>query len=150
MLVAPLDFLKANDQNGVRLSVVKYLASQRASSIQALVAYFIAVRLVLINRISLQHCRPAGYVQESNAEPASSLRTDAVEGEVLVSLENRKPSTERELLCATSRDRGLGVRVLSQRALGAPSPRCTLGGALVMPRKIWPGPAHSLPRNFLG
>jgi hypothetical protein len=39
-----------------------------------LVTYFIAVRLVLVHRISLQHCRPVDYVQEPNAEPASSRR----------------------------------------------------------------------------
>ena len=68
MLVDAVDFLNVNDQNEVRYPVVKYLASQRASSIQTLVTYFIAVRLVLINRISLQHCRPVTYAQESNAE----------------------------------------------------------------------------------
>jgi hypothetical protein len=70
-----LGFLDAGDQNEVRLPVVKFLASQRASSIQTLVTYFIVVRLVLINRISLQHCRPVNYVQEPNAEPVSSRRT---------------------------------------------------------------------------
>ena len=74
MLIDALGFLNVNDQNEVRLPVVKFLASQRASSIQTLVTYFIAVRLVLINRISLQHCRPVDYVQEPNAEPASSRR----------------------------------------------------------------------------
>jgi hypothetical protein len=74
MPVGAFDFLSANDQNGVRLPVVKFLTSQRASSIQTLVTYFIVVRLVLINRISLQHCRPVDYVQEPNAEQASSRR----------------------------------------------------------------------------
>ena len=74
MLIDALGFLNVNDQNEVRLPVVKFLASQRASSIQTLVTYFIVVRLVLINRISLQHCRPVDYVQEPNAEQASSLR----------------------------------------------------------------------------
>ena len=74
MLIDALGFLNVNDQNGFLLPVVKYLASQRASSIQALVTYFIAVRLVLVHRISLQHCRPVDYVQEPNAEPASSHR----------------------------------------------------------------------------
>ena len=68
MLVDAVDFLNTVDQNDVRLPVVKYLASQRASSIQTLVTYFIAVRLVLVHRISLQQCRQVGYVQESNAE----------------------------------------------------------------------------------
>jgi hypothetical protein len=48
MLVDAVDFLNANDQNEVRLPIVKYLASQRASSMQTLVTYFIAVRLVLM------------------------------------------------------------------------------------------------------
>jgi hypothetical protein len=74
VLVGALGFLNANDQNEVRLPVVKFLASQRASSIQTSVAYFIAVRLVLINQISLQHCRPVDYVQEPNSEPGSSRR----------------------------------------------------------------------------
>ena len=74
MLIDALGFLNVNDQNEVRLPVVKYLASQRASSIQTLVTYFIVVRLVLVHRISLQHCRPVDYVQEPNAEQASSLR----------------------------------------------------------------------------
>jgi hypothetical protein len=58
MLVDAVDFLNTVDQNDVLLPVVKYLASQRASSIQTLVTYFIVVRLVLVHRISLQHCRP--------------------------------------------------------------------------------------------
>ena len=45
MLIDALGFLNADDQNGFRLPVVKYLASQRASSIQTLVTDFIAVRL---------------------------------------------------------------------------------------------------------
>ena len=68
MLIDALGFLNANDQNEVRLPVVKYLASQRASSIQTLATHLMVVRLVLINRISLQQCRPAGYAQEPNAE----------------------------------------------------------------------------------
>jgi hypothetical protein len=68
VLVAPLGFLNANGLNEVRLPVVKYLASQRASSIQALVTYCIAVRLVLINQTSLHHCRPVDYAQEPNVE----------------------------------------------------------------------------------
>ncbi len=68
MLVDALGFLNANDQNEVRLPVVKFLASQRASSIQTLVTYFVVVHLVLVHRISLQHCRPVDYVQEPNAE----------------------------------------------------------------------------------
>ena len=68
MLVDAVDFLNANDQNDVHLPVVKYLTSQRASSIQTLVTYLMVVRLVLVHRISLQQCRPVGYVQESNAE----------------------------------------------------------------------------------
>ena len=46
VLVDALGFLGVKDQNEVRLPVVKFLASQRASSIQALVTYFIVVRLV--------------------------------------------------------------------------------------------------------
>ena len=41
MLVDAVDFLNADDQNEVRLPVVKYLASQRASSIQTLVTYLL-------------------------------------------------------------------------------------------------------------
>ena len=67
VLVDALGFLGVNDRNGVCFLVLKFLASQRASSIQALVAYFIVVRLVLINRNSLQHCQPVDYVQEPNA-----------------------------------------------------------------------------------
>jgi hypothetical protein len=74
VLVDALGFLGVKDQNEIRLPVVNFLASQRASSIQTLVNYFIAVRLVLVHRISLQHCRPVDYVQEPNAEPASSRR----------------------------------------------------------------------------
>ena len=74
MLVDAVDFLNTVDQNDVRLPVAKYLASQRASSIQTLVTYFVVVRLVLVHRISLQHCRPVDYVQEPNAEQASSRR----------------------------------------------------------------------------
>jgi hypothetical protein len=40
----------------------------------SVVTYFIAVRLVLIIRISLQHCRPVDYVQEPNEALASSRR----------------------------------------------------------------------------
>jgi hypothetical protein len=68
MLVDAADFLNTKDQNEVRLPVVKYLASQRASSIQTLVTYLMVVRLVLVHRISVRQCQPAGYAQESNAE----------------------------------------------------------------------------------
>ena len=68
MLVDAVDFLNVDDQNEVRFPVVKYLASQRACSIQTLMTYLMVVRLVLINRISLQQCRPVNYAQESNAE----------------------------------------------------------------------------------
>ena len=68
MLVDAVDFLNVNDQNEVRFPVVKYLASQRACSIQTLMTYLMVVRLVLVNRISLQQCRPVGYAQEPNAE----------------------------------------------------------------------------------
>ncbi len=68
MLVDAVDFLNANDQNEVHLPVVKYLTSQRASSIHTLVTYLMVVRLVLVHRISLEQCRPVGYAQESNAE----------------------------------------------------------------------------------
>jgi hypothetical protein len=43
VLVDAVDFLKTKDQNEVRLPVVKYLASQRASSIQTLVTYLMVV-----------------------------------------------------------------------------------------------------------
>ena len=56
MLVDAVDFLNTVDQNDVRLPVVKYLASQRASSIQTLVTYLMVVRLVLVYRISLEQC----------------------------------------------------------------------------------------------
>jgi hypothetical protein len=56
MPVDAVDFLNTNGQNEVRLPVVKYLASQRASSIQTLVTYLMVVRLVLVHRISLQQC----------------------------------------------------------------------------------------------
>jgi hypothetical protein len=68
MLLDAVDFLKTADQIDVRLPVVKYLASQRASSIQTLVTYLVVVCLVLVHRISLEQCRPVGYAQESNAE----------------------------------------------------------------------------------
>ncbi len=68
MLVDAVGFLNANDQNDFHLPVVKYLTSQRASSIQTLVTYLMVVRLVLVHRISLEQCRPVGYAQESNAE----------------------------------------------------------------------------------
>ena len=67
-MIDALGFLNVNDQNEVRLPVVKYLASQRASSIQTLVTYLMVVRLVLVHRISLEQCRPVGYAQEPNAE----------------------------------------------------------------------------------
>ena len=68
MLVDAVDFLNTVDQNDVLFPVAKYLASQRASSIQTLVTYLMVVRLVLVHRISLEQCRPVGYAQESNAE----------------------------------------------------------------------------------
>jgi hypothetical protein len=68
MLADAVDFLNTVDQNDVHLPVVKYLASQRASSIQTLVTYLMVVRLVLVHRISLEQCRPVGYAQELNAE----------------------------------------------------------------------------------
>jgi hypothetical protein len=45
MLVVPLDFLGVKKPNEVRVPVVQYLVSQRAGSIQALVTYFVVLRL---------------------------------------------------------------------------------------------------------
>ena len=79
MLIDALGFLNVNDQNEVRLPVVKYLASQRASSIQTLVTYFIAVRLVLINRISLQHyALPAGGLRPGTKCGAGFLASEVL------------------------------------------------------------------------
>jgi hypothetical protein len=55
VLVDAVAFLNTVDQHDVRLPVVKYLPSQRASSIQALAIYLMVVRLVLINRTSFNN-----------------------------------------------------------------------------------------------
>jgi hypothetical protein len=126
MPVDAVDFLNANDQNEVRLPVVKYLASQRASSIQTLVTYLMVVRLVLINRISL-HQSPTGGLRPRIKCGAVKLTSDrgAVQtGIRLLLLLNRKPSSCEPLSCCLVLC-GLGVRVSPHRALGAPSPRCT-------------------------
>ena len=151
MLVDALGFLSANDQNGVRLPVVKFLASQRASSIQILVTYFIVVRLVLINRISLQHCRPMDYdyaVQEPNAEQASSRRKLLGETDMCSYcglLIGKQPRLQP--LSSASRALRPGGSAFaaggSGRALARPG---ALGGALVMPRKIWSGPVLPPPK----
>jgi hypothetical protein len=117
--------INANDQNEVRLPVVKFLASQRASSVQTLATYFIVVRLVLINRISLQlqHCRSVDYVQEPNAEPVSSRRNFLGENGMssycglLKGTSTASRSRLPLVIC------GLGVRLLPHRALGASPPR---------------------------
>jgi hypothetical protein len=147
MLVDALGFLNANDQNEVRLPVVKFLASQRASSIQTLVTSFIAVRLVLINRISLQHCRPVDYVQEPNAERASSRRNLLGETGLLVFLlciADRKPRLRAALVC-------LSCFVawwfgFCRAGLWAPPRPGALGGVPVIPRKTWSGPVRPPPK----
>ena len=125
MLLDAVDFLNTVDQNDVLLPVVKYLASQRASSIQQTLAtyYFVVVRLVLVHRISLQHCRPVDYVQEPNAEPASSRRNLLGETGMSPIVELLKGTSMRAaLVCLSSLVLcGLEIRLLPHRALGAPS-----------------------------
>jgi hypothetical protein len=162
MLVDALGFLSADDQNEVRLPVVKFLASQRVSSIQTLVTYFIVVRLVLINRISLQHCRPVNYVQEPNAEPVSSRRNllgdwrnqNAV---FLLRVADRKPQHSTAtasrsrltrlplVLCAL---RSGGPAFAARGSGRAPRPGAVGGwrGAPVALRKTWSGPVLPPPK----
>jgi hypothetical protein len=113
------------------------------------VTHFIAVRLVLVHRISLQHCRPVDYVQEPNAEPASSRRNLLGETDMcsycglLIGSPRLEPLSSARarvplVLC------GLGVRLLPHRALGAPPRPGALGGVPVIPRKICP-PGPVLP-----
>ena len=58
MLVDALGFLGVKDQNEVRLPVVKFLASQRASSIQTLVTYLVG-RISWLRRVRLEN--PLGH-----------------------------------------------------------------------------------------
>jgi hypothetical protein len=145
MLIDALGFLNVGDQNEVRLPVVKYLASQRASSIHTLVTYCIAVRLVLTNRISLQHCRPVDYVQEPNAEPASSRRNLLGEtGMLLLWIAERRPSMRAVLVCLSCFV-AWGFGFCHTGLWARPRPGA-LGGALVMPRKPWSGPVLPPPK----
>jgi hypothetical protein len=137
-----------NDQNEVRLPVVKFLASQRASSIQTLVTYFIAVRLVLINRISLQHCQPVDYVQEPNEALASSRRK--LLGETGMSsycgLLIGIGSPRLEPLSSASRALWPGGSAFAAQGSGCPPRPGALGGVPVIPRKIWSGPVLPPPK----
>jgi hypothetical protein len=115
------------------------------------VTYFIAVRLVLVHRISLQHCRPVDYVQEPNAEPASSRRNLLGETDMcsycglLIGNSRLEPlSPASRALCFVAW--GFGFRRTGLWARPRPG---ALGGALVMPRKIWSGPVLPPPK-FLG
>jgi hypothetical protein len=87
MLVDAVDFFNTNDQNEVRLPVVKYLASQRASSIQTLVTY-------------LPHGGPPSFVPSDlpSTMPTGGLRPGIKCGAenrlvLLLLLLNRKPSS---------------------------------------------------------
>jgi hypothetical protein len=110
------------------------------------VTYFIVVRLVLINRISLQHCRPVDCVYEPNEALASSRRK--LLGEtgmssycgLLIGNPRLEPLSSASVLC------GLVVRLLPHRALGAPPRPGALGGVPVISRKIWSGPVRPPPK----
>ena len=149
MLIDALGFLNVNDQNGFLLPVMKYLASQRASSIQTLVTYFIAVRLVLINRISLQHCRPVDYVQEPNAEPASSRRNLLGETGMSPIVGLLKGNPRCEPLSSASRALWPGGSAFATRGSGRALAPVRLVAPSLCPGKSGPGLCF-LPRNSPG
>jgi hypothetical protein len=150
MLVAPLGFLNANDLNEVRLPVVKYLASQR-----------IQFNTDLGN---LLHCHPPSFDQSdlplfSTAgrwiTSRNQMRTRlprvgsclAKPACLLLWIADRKP----RLWPLSSASRALrpgGSDFAAQGFWASPHPSA-LGGAPVIPRKIWPGPVLP-PPEFLG
>jgi hypothetical protein len=112
-------------------------------SIQTLVTYFIVVRLVLINRISLQHCRPVDYVQEPNEALASSRRKLLGETGMSSYCGLLIGSPRLEPLSAASRALWPGGSAFAAQGSGlwAPPRPGALGGVPVIPRKIiWSGP----------
>jgi hypothetical protein len=76
VLVDAVDFLNTVDQNDVILPVVKYLASQRASSIQTLATYFVVVRLVLDGPSDLPSALPAGGLRPGTKCGAGFLASE--------------------------------------------------------------------------
>ena len=149
MLVDALGFLNVGDPNEVRLPVVKFLASQRASSIHTLVTYFIVVRLVLINRISLQHCRPVDYVQEPNAEPASSHRNLLGETGMSPIVGLLKGNPRCEPLSSASRALWPGGSAFAAQGSGRALAPVHLVAPSLCPEKSGPGLCF-LPRNSPG
>ena len=147
--VDALGFLGVKDQNDVRLPVVKFLASQRASSIQILVTYFVAVRLVLVHRISLQHCRPVDYAQEPNAEPASSRRKLLGETGISTIVGLLKGNPRCEPLSSASRALWSGGSGFAAQGSGRALAPVHLVAPSLCPEKSGPGLCF-LPRNFPG
>jgi hypothetical protein len=110
------------------------------------VTYFIAVRLVLINRISLQHSRPVDYVQEPNAEPASSRRNLLGETGMSPVVGLLKGNPRCEPLSSASRALWpRGSAFAARASMGAPSPRCTWWRPRYA-QKIWSGPVLPPPK----
>ena len=122
------------DVMGLVLPVVYYLVSQRTGSIQISGTYFVVVRLVWFNRISLQHGRPVDHAQEPNEElgcwDSELLTKPALNSHALAEQENIV--CEPPSCCLVLGD--LGVRLFAARGSGLwtrPRPGKP-GGALVM------------------
>jgi hypothetical protein len=148
-MIDALGFLNVNDQNEVRLPVVKYLASQRASSIQTLVTYFIV------------HCRPPSFDQPDlpSTLPAGGLRQGTKCGAGFLASEfawrNRhvsycgllKGNPRCEPLSSASRALWPGGSDFATQGSGrALAPVHLVAPSCVMPRKIWSGPVLPPPK----
>jgi hypothetical protein len=76
VLVDSVDFLNTVDQNDVLLPVVKYLASQRASSIQTLVGDILHCRLPSAGPSDLPSALPAGGLRPGTKCGAGFLASE--------------------------------------------------------------------------
>jgi hypothetical protein len=125
--------------------------SQRAGSIQALVAYFVVPRRRYFPRLP-QHRRVARYAQpERNEDTVGSrwklLGKPASPPIAFAEEEARSPqAASRSRLSCCLVLCGLGVRVSPHGALGAPSPRCTWWRPRYYAQKIWSGPVLPPPK----
>jgi hypothetical protein len=147
VLVDAVDFLNANDQNEVRLPVVKYLASQRAGLIQTLVTYRHGGP-PSFDQPGLPLTMPAGGLRPRTKCGAGKLTSDRAmqTGKVLlaIALLNKRTSTaSRSRAASCSAVWGFGFRRTGPWARPRPG---ALGDALVMPRKIWSGPVLPPPK----
>ena len=144
-----MDFLNTVDQNDVRLPVAKYLASQRASSIQTLVTYLMVVRSPHSFAPSdLPSALPTGGLRPGTKCGAGFLASEFAwrnRHVFLLWIADRKATSTAAALVCLSCFVAWGFGFCRTGLWARPRPGA-LGGALVMPRKIWSGPALPPPK----